>query len=72
MNVKDRLTPEQIKSLPTPRLLTYYKKYGRYYWPFEGYRGYDDLDPTEKRQYRNLVKYFDSIKDELDTREHMK
>ena len=59
----------QILKLPTPRLLTYYKKYYRGPNPYTDYWGY--IEENQRDEYEAFEAERKVLKDELDNREHV-
>lgn len=66
-----RLTEKQIETLPTKRLLKYYKKYRNHRWAYWCGICCDYHDEEDEKAGEELNAYFDSIKSELNKREHV-
>ena len=70
-----QLTQKQITTMPTPRLLTYYKKYtwirGMYICSCCQTFAHDDSEGTQAAKNKENNRYMDSIRDELNKREHV-
>lgn len=59
------ITLEQAKTLPTPRLLAYYKKHGR------GWEEKPFYETNNFEDHEEYLIYWASVRDELNTREHV-
>ncbi len=65
------LSMEQLKKLPTPRLLAYYKRYRHLGWSYSCWCC-DELLTKKDRLLNSIAnEYLDAIKALLDTREHV-
>ena len=63
------MVPQFILELPTPRLLTYFKKHYRRPNPYQDY--YGGVEPDDQEAYDEWNKEREALKEELARREHV-
>lgn len=74
MDLTTLRTEEEIKKMPTHRLLSYYRSFrDKKFYNYFGAKAYgmSTLTQPEKEEYKENEAHLQMIKDELDAREHV-